>query len=99
MTRGTSYKLALLNWSIIRSLCEISHNSSLENPMLITLVALERGHKGLLQVVISKLDDPKVQRYVRDNIELLQTEKKCVYFLKFLLKFGLKIYFEGIQRG
>jgi len=60
-------------------------------------VALKRGHRGLLQVASSELDDPKVQRYVRDNIELLQSAKKCVYFFKFLLEFGLKIYFEGIQ--
>ena len=52
---------------------------------MITLVALKRGHRGLLQVVISELDDPKVQRYVRDNIELLQSEKKCVYFLNFYI--------------
>jgi len=54
---------------------------------------------SLLQVAISELDDPKVQRYIRDNIELLQSEKKCVDVFKFLLKFGLKIYFEGIQRA
>ena len=45
------------------------------------------------------LDDLKVQRYIRGNIELLQSEKRCVDFLKFLLKLGLKIYFEGIQRA
>ena len=48
---------------------------------------------------ISELDVLKVQRYIRGNIELLQSEKRCVDFLKFLLKLGLKIYFEGIQRA
>jgi len=71
----------------------------LENPIGIRLVALERGHKGLLQVTISKLDDSKLQRYIRGNIELLQSEKGCVDFFKFLLKLGLKNYFEEIQRA
>ena len=62
-------------------------------------MALERGHRGILQVTILELDDLKVQRYIRGNIELLQSEKRCVDFLKFLLKLGLKIYFEGIQRA
>ena len=62
-------------------------------------MALERGHRGLLQVTILELDDPKVQRYIRGNIELLQREKRCVDSFKFLLKIGLKIYFEGIQRA
>ena len=99
MTRGTSYKFALLKRSIIRSSWEIVHNSFLENPIWIRLVALERGHRGLPQVAISELDDPKLQRYIKGNIELLQSEKRCVDFLKFLLKLGLKIYFEGIQRA
>ena len=54
---------------------------------------LERGHKGPLQVTISELDDPKVQRYIRGNIELLQSKKRTVDFFKFFLKLGLKIYF------
>ena len=62
-------------------------------------MALERGHKGLLQVTNLELDDWKVQRYIRGNIELLQSEKRCVDFFKFLLKLGLKNYFEGIQRA
>jgi len=62
-------------------------------------VALERGQRGLLQVAILELDDPKLQRYIRGNIELLQSEKMCVYFFKFLLKLGLKNYFEGTQRA
>jgi len=62
-------------------------------------VALERGHKELLQITNSELRDWKVQRYIRGNIELLQSEKRCVDFLKFLLKLGLKVYFEGIQRA
>ena len=62
------------------------------------MAALERGHKGLLQVAVSELDDWKTQRYIRGNIELLQSEKGCVNSFKFLPKIGLKIYFEGIQR-
>jgi len=62
-------------------------------------VALERGHRGLLQFTISELDDLKVQRYIRGNIEFLPSEKRCVDFFKFLRKLGLIIYFEGIQRG
>ena len=64
-------------------------------------MALERGHRGLLQIKNSELDDWKVQRYIRGNIELLESEKRCVYFLKFLLKLGLKIYlkeFKGHSR-
>jgi len=60
-------------------------------------VELERGHRGLLQITISELDDPKLQRYIRGNIKLLQSEKRCVDFFKILLKLGLKNYFEGIQ--
>ena len=99
MTRGTSYKFALLERSIIRSLWEIWHNSSFENPIGVRLVELERGHRGLPQVAISKLDVLKVQRYIRCNIELLQRKKRCVDPFKFLLKIGLKFYFEGIQRA
>ena len=62
-------------------------------------MALERGHRGLQEVAISELDDPKLQGYNKSNIELLQSEKRCVDFFKFLLKLGLKNYFEGIQRA
>jgi len=62
-------------------------------------MALERGHRGLLQITNLELNHQKVQRYIRGNIELLQSEKRCVDFLKFLLKLGLKIYFEGIKRA
>ena len=62
-------------------------------------MALERGHEGLLQIINSELDDRKVQRYIRGNIKLLQSEKRCVDSFKFLLKIGLKIYFERIQRA
>ena len=64
-------------------------------------MALEKEHRGLLQVKNSELDDRKVQRYIKGNIELLQSEKRCVDFLKFLLKLGLKIYlkeFKGHSR-
>ena len=90
MTRGTSYKLALLERSIIRSSWEIVHNSFLENPIWIRLVALERGCRGLLQVTILELNDPKLQGYIIFNIKLLQSEKMCVVFFKFLHKLGLK---------
>jgi len=52
-------------------------------------VALERGRRRLLQVTISELDDPKLQRYIRFNIWLLQSEKRCVVFFIFLHKLGL----------
>ena len=63
MTRGTSYKFTLLERFIIRSSWEIMHNSFLENPICIRLVALEREQRGIPQVAISELKDPKVQNY------------------------------------
>ncbi len=75
MTRGTSYKFALLKRYIIRSSWEIVHNSFLENPISIRLMALERGHIGLLQVAISQLEEPKLQSYSRFKIELLKSRK------------------------
>jgi len=48
------------------------------------LVALERGRRGLLQVMISKLEDTKLQRYIKFSIELLQV-KKGVYILNFFI--------------
>ena len=53
-------------------------------------MVLERGHRGLLQVTISERDDLNVHRYIKGNIELLQSEKRCVDSFKFLLKIGLK---------
>ena len=38
-------------------------------------MALERGHRGLLQVVILELEDLKVQSYSRFKIELLKSRK------------------------
>jgi len=61
-------------------------------------VALERGHRRLLQIVISELDDPKLQRYIKLNIRLLQSEKRCVVFFKFLRKLGLK-EFKGHSKA
>ena len=90
VTRGTSYKFALLERFIIRSSWEIVPNSIVENLNLIRLVALERGHRGLLQVAILELDDLKLQRYIRFNIKLPQSEKRCVVFFKFLHKLSLK---------
>ena len=57
-------------------------------------MALERGHRRLLQVAISELDDPKLQRYIRFNIRLIQSEKGCVFSFKFLRELGLK-QFKG----
>lgn len=51
------------------------HNSFFENPICIRLVALERGHRGLLQVAISELKYPKLQGYSRFNIEVLKSRK------------------------
>ena len=53
-------------------------------------MALERGRRRLLQVSILELDDMKLQRYIRFNIRLLQSEKRCVVFFKFLRKLVLK---------
>ena len=60
-------------------------------------MSLERENRALLQVSISELDDPKLQRYIKGNIELLQSEKRCVDFFKFFLKLGLKNYFEEFK--
>jgi len=43
--------------------------------MLIRLVALERRHRGLLQVAILELEDPKLQSYSHFKIELLKSRK------------------------
>jgi len=48
LTRGISYKFALLKRYITRSSWEIVHNSFLENPILIILVPLEIEHRVLL---------------------------------------------------
>ena len=55
VTRGKSYKFALLNQSIIRSLWEIGHNFVLENPNQVRPVAFERSFRGLLQGQISDI--------------------------------------------
>ena len=49
VTRGKSYKFALLNQSRIRSLWEIGHKFVLENPNQVRPVAFERSFRGLLQ--------------------------------------------------
>ena len=51
------------------------HNSSLENPIWIRLVALERGHKRLLQVTILELGELKLQSYSHFKIKLLKSRK------------------------
>ena len=38
-------------------------------------MALERGHRGLLQIAISKLEDSKLQSYSRFKIEILKSRK------------------------
>lgn len=75
MTCGTSYKFALLNQFIIRSSWEIGHNSFLKNSILIRPVGLERGLRGLPQDVILDPGDPKLHRYNRFNIKLLEGKK------------------------
>ena len=49
VTRGKSYKFALLNQSIIRSLWEIGHNFVWKNPNQVRPVAFERSFRWLLQ--------------------------------------------------
>ena len=61
MTRGTSYKFALLNQSIIRSLWEIGHNFVLKNPNQVKNVAFERRLRGILKGKILDIEDPKSQ--------------------------------------
>jgi len=69
----------------------------LENPIWIRLVALERGHKGLLQVTISELDDSKL--YTSEAISSsFKVKKTCVDFLFIFLKLVLKNYFEEFKR-
>ena len=46
-----------------------------QNPIWIRLVALERGHRRLLQVTILELKDPQVQIYNHFKIELLKSRK------------------------
>jgi len=49
-------------------------------------VGLERGLRGISQDAISDLGDPKLQRYNRFNIEILQSEKRCVVFILFCIR-------------
>jgi len=90
VTCGTSYKFALLKNYIIRSPWDIGHNIFLENPISIRLMALEIGIRGLRHFTISDLRDLKFQIHLWFNIELLQSEKRCVVF-KILHKFVWKI--------
>jgi len=85
VTRGTSYKFSLLKKCIIRPSWEIGHNSFFENPVSIRMVALERGLRGILEFGISDLGDLKFQRYIRFNIELMQSEKFCEFLIKFCI--------------
>ena len=58
VTRGKSYKFSLLNQSKIGSLWEIGHNFALKNLNQIRPVAFERSFIGLLQGLISDIEDP-----------------------------------------
>ena len=60
VTRGKSYKFALLNQSIIRSLWEIGHNFVLKNPNQFRLVGFERSFRGILQGQILDIEDLQV---------------------------------------
>ena len=57
MTCGKSYKFALLNQSKIGSLWEIGHNFALKNPNQIRPMAFERSFRGLLQGLISDIEE------------------------------------------
>ena len=81
MTRGTPYKFNLLNQSIIKSLWEIGHNFVLKNSNQVIPMALERRLRGILKGRIKNLGDPKLQRYISFNIELLKINKNvCIVF-------------------
>ena len=75
VTCGTSYKFTLLKRYIRRSSREIGHNTFLENLISIRLVALEKGHRGILQGAIPELENPKLQSYSHFKIELLKSRK------------------------
>ena len=62
VTRGMSYKFALLHQSIIRSLWETGNKFALKNPNQVRLVAFERRFRGLHQGLISDIEDPKSHR-------------------------------------
>jgi len=79
VTCGTSYKFSLLNQAIIRSPWEIGHNSFLKNPILIRLVGLHRGLRGLPQDEILDPRDLKLQRHNKFNIKLLEGKKKQAF--------------------
>ena len=56
---------------------------SCENPILIIIVGVEIILRGLPQEEILDLGYPKLHRYIRFNIKLLQSEKRCVVFYIF----------------
>ena len=57
VTRGKSYKFALLNQSIIGSLWDIGHNFALKNPNQVRPVTFERSLRGILKGQISDIED------------------------------------------
>jgi len=71
VTRGTLYKFALLNQSIIRSSWEIEHNTFVKNAIFIRPVGLEIRLGGLPHEYNFRPRDPKLYRYNSINIELL----------------------------
>jgi len=79
VTRGTSYKFALLNQSIIKASWEIRHNSFLKNPTLTKLVRLERELRGIPEDEILDTGDPKLNKYNIFNIKLLEGKKKHAF--------------------
>lgn len=79
MTCGTSYKFVLLNQVEIRSSWETGHTSFLKNPILIRPMGLQRGPGGLRQDKISDPEDPKLHRYNRLNIKLLEGKKNHAF--------------------
>ena len=54
-------------------------------------MGLERGLSGIPKNTILELGDLKLQRYNRLNIELLQSEKRCVIVFKFYISLVEKI--------
>ena len=86
MTRGTSYKCALLKQSVIMALWEIGYTSLFKNPNWVTHMALERWLRGLIHDWKLDIEDLKWQRYTRFNIELLEGKKKLDHVLSRVTK-------------
>ena len=61
VTRGKSYKFALLNQPKIGSLWEVGNKFVLKNPNQVRPMEIERRFKGICQGRISDIEDPKSQ--------------------------------------